>query len=78
MRPVTTPANKRLRWAFIVLVAIGIALNGAVLVAFAIVHADVCTFATQVAAGAHELPQTPGRVRAEQAYAHLQDQLRCH
>lgn len=74
----TTRANKRLRRAFVVLVVIGIVLNAALLFAFIQVRADFCGLADQVVAGAHQLPQVPGRVDAEQAYGQLETKLGCH
>jgi len=76
-----TPQNRRMRWALLVVTAIFIALVAAV---FRVtsdevdgIRGDFCEFAASVSAGAHKLPQVNGRVQAEQAYAHLQEQLGC-
>jgi len=81
MSPVTTPANRAMRRSFVIIVAISIAMNAAVLL-FGIrsvnaIRGDFCTFAASVQAAAHQLPQVQGRVNAEAAYTRLQTQLDC-
>ena len=76
-----TPENRRLRKAFVILVVIGFAMNAAVLW-FGVrsvnqIRGDFCTFAVSVHQAARGLPQVPARVRAEDAYVRLRQQLEC-